>query len=73
LARPLKDATARALHEKAKYALRDMSDSFGLTEEVTGKGEGVSARSRSKMEVWRLMTMALVIDQFEKQRVQTGR
>ena len=68
LARPLKDATARALHEKAKYALGRMSESSSM-EHVEEKGESiVSGSQTSKVEIWRLMAVVLVIDQFEKQR-----
>ncbi|MCJ1391909.1 hypothetical protein MMC18_004776 [Xylographa bjoerkii] len=74
LARPLKDATGRELQMKTSYALRGNSESqsvHGSGLEVIGRCKGDASRgtrgSRSRREVWQLMTMALVIDHFTKQ------
>jgi len=72
LARPLKDATARALHEKARYALRETSeDSCRPVGLEAGEGSGLVGGATPKSEVWRLMTMALVIDQWEKDQAKS--
>jgi len=68
LARPLKDAKGRALHMKTRHALCGNFDGSCSTygndvDRVQCCGED----SRSKREVWRLMSMVIVIDQFEKQ------
>jgi transcriptional activator HAC1 len=70
LARPLKDATAAALHEKARQALGESPDVQCRADGEQGEaGSGSGARgTASKAEMWRLMTMALVIDQFERER-----
>ena len=74
LARPLKDATAAALHAKARYALRESSDDEASSPVMASKGGTASAsRATAKAEVWRLMTMALVIDQWEKDRLKKGK
>ena len=75
LARPLKDATGRELQMKTSYALRgstEIQSADGNDSEAISCCEGDSSRvargSRSRREVWQLMTMALVIDQFMKQK-----
>ena len=74
LARPLKDATGRELQMKTSYALRGSTErrlADGNGPEVISRCEGDTSRaargSRSRREVWQLMTMALVIDQFINQ------
>jgi len=75
LARPLKDATGRALQMKTSYALRGDTEGQsvgGRSVERIGRGEGHASRTagdtRSRQEAWQLMTMAVVIDQFQKQK-----
>ena len=80
LARPLKDATDRALQMKASYALRgtlksDMADESSV-DDVRTRDSEVSAslkdcNSRSALGNRRLlMTMANVIDQKEKEKLE---
>ncbi|MCJ1398092.1 hypothetical protein MMC11_001289 [Xylographa trunciseda] len=78
LARPLKDATGRELQMKTSYALRGNIESQSADRndpEVISRCAGDTSRptrgSRSRREVWQLMTMALVIDQFIKQKKAT--
>ena len=75
LARPLKDATGRELQMKTSYALRGSTETQsaeGNGREVFSSCEGDTSRvtrgSRSRREVWQLMTMALVIEHFIKKR-----
>ena len=75
LARPLKDATGRALQMKTSYALRGKVDSQlaeGIVVEGVNRCGSDTSRSiggaRSRQEMWQLMTMALVIDQFRNNR-----
>jgi uncharacterized membrane protein (DUF106 family) len=67
LARPLKDATAKALREKAKYALRRKSERSVDGQEE--QNELVMLGSQSPMaETIKLMVMTLVIDQWLEQK-----
>ena len=75
LARPLKDATGRALQMKTSHALRRKSDSRSAegsaVEGFNGCGSDTIRSmddARSRQEIWKLMTMALVIDQFRTNR-----
>jgi len=74
LARPLKDATGRALQMKTSHALRGDTESQpvgGRSVERIDRCEDHRSRTasdaRSPQELWQLMTMALVINQFQKQ------
>ena len=74
LARPLKDATGRALQMKTSHALRGNTENQSVGErsvEGIGRCQGHASRTagdtRSQQETWQLMTMALVIDQFQNQ------
>lgn len=70
LARPLKDATGRALHMKTRHALRGNVHEGGWSDgQWLDRSACCGNEAGSRKQVWRLMTMALVIDQFEKQRL----
>ncbi|MCJ1412691.1 hypothetical protein MMC19_006789 [Ptychographa xylographoides] len=80
LARPLKDATGRALQMKTSYALRGIvegepanGNEAGAVDPCDGKASRTVHGSRPRQEVWQLMTMALVIDQFRKERKEKRR
>ena len=75
LARPLRDATARALLTETSYALRGMSESR-CSLEVTGDGEGVGAGragSEPSSEVEQLKQMATVLDEHLREQQRTAR
>ncbi|MCJ1474409.1 hypothetical protein MMC13_003067 [Lambiella insularis] len=79
LARPLKDATSRALQMKTSYALRGKTGRQSVGErddEIVDRRDGdagpVICHPRSRQQMWQLLTMALVIDQFIKQKNTTN-
>jgi len=58
---------------KARYALSEVSGSSSFGGKGGRREESSTTVEGSKSEVWRLMTMALVIDQSQKQRATAGK